>query len=122
MSNEVKITRETKVQEFAEVVINGVSQGKRPINGGPSLKEFATALAREHGIRTFTVTVDMEPVTESRAAAPVPSGSRVAVQAKDSRGSAAPVPDASEEFEELEAGDAEEHEAEQPATGDPDPA
>lgn len=87
-SLEVRLSQETTVKDFAEVIVNGTSRGKRAINGGPSLKEFATKAAQEYGIRTFTVTLDGAPVKAADASAPVPAGSTVSVQAKDSRGSA----------------------------------
>lgn len=70
----------------AEVVINGESKGQRAINGGPSLKDFATSLAREYGITTFTVNVDGKPLSATAASQPVQNGQQVAVNAKDSRG------------------------------------
>jgi hypothetical protein len=83
---EVKISQVTKT--FAEVIINGTSKGKREINGGPSLKEFASSLAAEFGVRTFNVSVDGEAVrTQAQADAPVRPGSSVEVVAKDTRGS-----------------------------------
>lgn len=88
MSNNVRISTETVTKTFAEVIINGESKGKREVNGGPSLKEFATSLAKEYGIRTFTVTVDDAPVTAASASQPVPAGASISVQAKDSRGAA----------------------------------
>lgn len=90
MSSEIKIT--TEKRHFAEVVINGESKGKREINGGPSLLHFATELAREAGVRTFTVTLDEgdgpTPVSEERAKGRVPDGATVSVAAKNSRAAA----------------------------------
>ena len=85
MSTEVKIRQITKT--FARVIINGTDKGEREINGGPSLKEFATSLAQEFGVRSFNVTVDGELVrTAEQASSPVRDGSSVAVQARDTRG------------------------------------
>lgn len=88
-NNEVRISTETvpaTSRTVAEVIINGSSKGKRTINGGPSLKEFATSLATEFGIKSFTITVDDVPVTAASASTPVPDNSTVRVNAKDSRG------------------------------------
>lgn len=87
MSLEVKITKQVVEKKFAELLVNGVSKGKREINGGPSLLEFAQSAAEEFGVSSFTITLDSRPATVAQAAAPVPSEAKVNVQAKDARGS-----------------------------------
>lgn len=84
-SGEVILSQET--QHFAEVIVNGRSLGKKQINGTPTVKELALQLAQEHGIRTFTVTVNDQVVTSESANQPYQPGSRFGIQAKDSRGS-----------------------------------
>jgi len=87
-NNEVRLTTETTVRKFAEVIINGVSKGKREINGTPSLSEFSSGVAKEFGIKSFTVTVDDAPVTSrEQASAPLTSDTKVAIATKESRAS-----------------------------------
>lgn len=81
---DVRITQET--QNFIEVTVNGRSLGKKPVNGTPSIKDLATELAQEHGIRSFTVSIDDAVVTNEQVNEPIQSGARVNLQAKDSRG------------------------------------
>lgn len=87
----VVLSSETTIQHFAEIFVNGQSKGKRQINGTPSLREFSQGLAREFGIKAFTVSVDGTPVTkESQANEPVKAGASVSVATKESRGSDTP--------------------------------
>lgn len=125
MSVEVKIATKTT----AEVIVNGVSKGVRTINGGPSLKDFATQVAKESGIRSFTVTIDEghgpTPGTSANLDRPVAEGAKVEVKARDSRGhregkggcctpalSLGCADEANEEYAELGDGEEEEEEAE----------
>lgn len=86
--NEAQVVLSTEVVEthYAEILINGQSKGKRPINGTPSLREFSTSLAKEFGVNAFNVTVDGSPITSNtQANSPVAPGSTIGVSAKDSR-------------------------------------
>jgi hypothetical protein len=89
-TGDVILTTETR--HFAEIIVNGQSKGKRPINGTPTLKQFAQDLAREFGLKSFNVTVNLgegsTPVTQKNASVldrPVTAASAVGVSAKDSR-------------------------------------
>lgn len=90
MSNDVFQTGNGAPANFSdgtiEVVVNGSSKGRKPVNSGETLGAFLNRQAQYFGIKSFSAYADDRKLEVNSVSGPASSVHKIELTAKDSRG------------------------------------